>query len=50
MSELQYVHEVAASPADAIGQWFNAGGMIQYYDYSLGIFLNVGHLLLPLQC
>ena len=39
--ELQTVHRVAASPADAIGQWFNAGGMIQFYDYPLEVFLNV---------
>ncbi|CAK7234751.1 hypothetical protein SBRCBS47491_009055 [Sporothrix bragantina] len=38
--ELQTVHRVAASPADAIGQWFNAGGMVQFYDYPLDVFLN----------
>lgn len=45
MSELQQVHRVASSPADAIAQWYNAGGMISYYDYPLDIFLNVSHLL-----
>ncbi|KAF2170658.1 glycoside hydrolase family 3 protein [Zasmidium cellare ATCC 36951] len=40
MSELEEVHRVASSPADAIGQWYNAGGMISYYDYPLETFLN----------
>ncbi|KAI1084783.1 glycoside hydrolase family 3 protein [Whalleya microplaca] len=40
MAELQTVHKVAGSPADAIQQWFNAGGMIQFYDYPLEIYLN----------
>ncbi|KAI2616353.1 glycoside hydrolase family 3 protein [Hypoxylon sp. NC1633] len=40
MSELQSVHRVANSPADAIRQWFNAGGMIQFYDYPLEVYLN----------
>ncbi|KAI2467783.1 glycoside hydrolase family 3 protein [Annulohypoxylon bovei var. microspora] len=40
MVELQVVHQVADSPGSAIGQWFNAGGMIQFYDYSLEIYLN----------
>ncbi|KAL7623738.1 hypothetical protein AAE478_005291 [Parahypoxylon ruwenzoriense] len=40
MSELQIVHRVADSPADAIRQWFNAGGMVQFYDYSLETYLN----------
>ncbi len=38
--QLQTVHRVADSPADAIGQWFNAGGMVQFYDYPLDEFLN----------
>ncbi|CAK7205217.1 hypothetical protein SEUCBS139899_007984 [Sporothrix eucalyptigena] len=38
--ELETVHRVAASPADAIGQWFNSGGMIQFYDYPLDVFMN----------
>lgn len=42
MSELESVHKVAGSPADAIQQWFNAGGMIQFYDYPLEVYLNVG--------
>ncbi|EPE08508.1 glycoside hydrolase family 3 protein [Ophiostoma piceae UAMH 11346] len=37
--ELNTVHRVAATPEDAIGQWFNAGGMIQFYDYSLDVFV-----------
>ena len=38
---------VAANPADAIGQWHNAGGMVQYYDYPLEVLLNVriSHIL-----
>ncbi len=32
---------MANSAADAIGQWFNAGGMIQFYDFPLEVFLNV---------
>ncbi|KAI4868842.1 glycoside hydrolase family 3 protein [Hypoxylon rubiginosum] len=40
MSELQSVHRVASSPADAIRQWFDAGGMIQFYDYTLEVYLN----------
>ncbi|KAI1767029.1 glycoside hydrolase family 3 protein [Hypoxylon sp. FL1150] len=40
MSELQSIHRVAASPADAIQQWFSAGGMIQFYDYPLEVYLN----------
>lgn len=41
MVELQVVHQVADSPGSAIGQWFNAGGMIQFYDYPLETYLNV---------
>ncbi|SMY19547.1 unnamed protein product [Zymoseptoria tritici ST99CH_1A5] len=40
MSELEYVHMVADSPTDTIGQWFNAGGMIEYYDYPLETYMN----------
>ncbi|OTB04246.1 glycoside hydrolase family 3 protein [Hypoxylon sp. CI-4A] len=40
MIELQSVHKVAGSPADAFQQWFNAGGMIQFYDYPLEVYLN----------
>ncbi|ORY71448.1 glycoside hydrolase family 3 protein [Pseudomassariella vexata] len=40
MEELQTWHKVAETPKDAIKQWFNAGGMIQYYDYPLETFLN----------
>lgn len=41
MQQLETVHKVADSPADAIRQWFNAGGMIQFYDYPLETYLNV---------
>ncbi|KAI0904662.1 glycoside hydrolase family 3 protein [Ustulina deusta] len=40
MSELFSVHRVADSPADAIRQWFDAGGMVQFYDYPLETYLN----------
>ncbi|KAI1490159.1 glycoside hydrolase family 3 protein [Biscogniauxia mediterranea] len=40
MVELQTRHQVASSPADAIQQWFNAGGMLQFYDYPLETYLN----------
>ncbi|KAF2733332.1 glycoside hydrolase family 3 protein [Polyplosphaeria fusca] len=40
MKQLQVGHSVAASPADAIAQWFNAGGMVQYYDYPLSTLLD----------
>lgn len=40
MKQLQVGHQVASSPADAIGQWYNAGGMVQYYDYPLYTVLN----------
>ncbi|KAI0874386.1 glycoside hydrolase family 3 protein [Hypoxylon argillaceum] len=41
MSELLSVHRVADSPADAIRQWWDAGGMVQFYDYPLETYLNV---------
>ncbi|KAI1435513.1 glycoside hydrolase family 3 protein [Xylaria sp. CBS 124048] len=41
MSELFSEHRVADSPADAIRQWFTAGGMIQYYDFPLDTYINV---------
>ncbi|KAF2116384.1 family 3 glycoside hydrolase [Lophiotrema nucula] len=40
MKQLQVGHQVAATPADAIAQWYNAGGMVQYYDYPLSTLLN----------
>ncbi|KAH9906993.1 family 3 glycoside hydrolase [Xylariomycetidae sp. FL2044] len=40
MVELETMHRVAGSPADAIRQWFNAGGMLQFYDYPLETYLN----------
>ncbi|KAJ7069083.1 glycoside hydrolase family 3 protein [Mycena belliarum] len=33
-------HTVADSIADTIQQWFNAGGGVQFYDFTLDIFLN----------
>ncbi|KAF3766486.1 family 3 glycoside hydrolase [Cryphonectria parasitica EP155] len=40
MNELYSVHQVASSPADAILQWYEAGGMIQFYDWPLELLLN----------
>ncbi|KAI1179979.1 glycoside hydrolase family 3 protein [Nemania sp. FL0916] len=40
MSQLFAVHHVANSPADGIRQWWNAGGMVQFYDYPLDLYLN----------
>lgn len=40
MNELWSMHQVADSPADAIQQWYNAGGMVQFYDWSLEMLLN----------
>ncbi|KAK6852336.1 glycoside hydrolase family 3 protein [Apiospora arundinis] len=40
MVELETMHQVAYSPADAIAQWFNAGGMLQFYDYSLETYIK----------
>jgi hypothetical protein len=49
MSELFSVHRVADSPADAIKQWFNAGGMVQFYDYPLETYLNVRFTILQIR-
>lgn len=40
VNELYTVHQVADSPADAIRQWYNAGGMVQFYDWSLELLLS----------
>ncbi|KUI67083.1 Xylan 1,4-beta-xylosidase [Cytospora mali] len=40
MKQLYNVHHVADSPADAIRQWYSAGGMIQFYDWPLELLLN----------
>ncbi|KAK7045831.1 hypothetical protein VNI00_007242 [Paramarasmius palmivorus] len=41
MRMLYVRHRVSNSAADTISQWFNAGGMLQFYDYSYEIYLNV---------
>ncbi|KAF2008793.1 glycoside hydrolase family 3 protein [Aaosphaeria arxii CBS 175.79] len=46
MKQLQVGHRVASSPADAIAQYYNAGGIVQYYDYPLSTLLNATHGLL----
>ncbi|ROV97387.1 hypothetical protein VMCG_06866 [Cytospora schulzeri] len=40
MEEIYSIHQVADSPADAIRQWYNAGGMVQFYDWPLDLLLN----------
>ncbi|KAJ7206846.1 glycoside hydrolase family 3 protein [Mycena pura] len=40
MAQLFTIHGVASSPADAIAQWFNAGGMINFYDFPIDLFVN----------
>lgn len=37
-------HKVASSQADAMQQWFNAGGMIDYYDWDLDSYITVSRL------
>ncbi|KAL6874828.1 glycoside hydrolase family 3 protein [Trichoderma novae-zelandiae] len=34
-------HRVSNSEADTIQQWFNAGGMIDFYDFDLGSKINI---------
>ncbi|GME37928.1 Glycoside hydrolase family 3 [Neofusicoccum parvum] len=41
VSMMEGRHQVSTGPADTLEQWFNAGGMIQFYDYSLQEFLNI---------
>jgi hypothetical protein len=41
MAQLFTTHHVASSPADAIAQWFNAGGMIDFYDFPIDVLVNV---------
>ncbi|KAI9710588.1 MAG: hypothetical protein M1820_002724 [Bogoriella megaspora] len=40
LAELYATHLVASSPSDAIAQWHNAGGMVQFYDFPLDVYLN----------
>lgn len=44
MRNLETVHKVASSQADAMQQWFNSGGMISFYDWPLESYLNVNDL------
>ncbi|KAH6660622.1 glycoside hydrolase family 3 protein [Truncatella angustata] len=39
--QLETVHQVAKSPADALRQWFNAGGMLQFYDFPLDTYTKL---------
>ncbi|KAI9659117.1 MAG: hypothetical protein M1821_002077 [Bathelium mastoideum] len=45
LAELVTTHLIASSPADAIGQWHNSGGMVQYYDFPLDLYLNATEAL-----
>ncbi|KAK2610215.1 hypothetical protein N8I77_003665 [Diaporthe amygdali] len=40
MNDIYTQHAVADSPADAIRQWYNAGGMVQFYDWPLELLLS----------
>jgi hypothetical protein len=40
---MKEVHRVAANASDAIGQWYNAGGMVSFYDYPLETYLNASN-------
>ncbi|PTB43898.1 glycoside hydrolase family 3 protein [Trichoderma asperellum CBS 433.97] len=40
MRNLLTEHKVASSQADAMQQWFNAGGMIDFYDWDLDSYLT----------
>ncbi|KAL0564475.1 hypothetical protein V5O48_017569, partial [Marasmius crinis-equi] len=39
-------HRVSDSTADTIAQWFNAGGMLQFYDYDFPTYLNTTKALI----
>lgn len=41
MKNLITQHQVASCQADAMVQWFNAGGMIDLYDWDLDSYINV---------
>ncbi|KAK5991890.1 putative beta-glucosidase I-like protein [Cladobotryum mycophilum] len=40
MRNLLTQHKVASSQADAMQQWFNAGGMIDFYDFEFDSYLT----------
>ncbi|KAJ6476902.1 glycoside hydrolase family 3 protein [Mycena sanguinolenta] len=40
IAQLFGTHYVASSPADAIAQWYNAGGMVQFYDFDIALLVN----------
>lgn len=40
MNDIYTQHMVADSPADAIRQWYKAGGMVQFYDWPLELLLS----------
>lgn len=47
MKNLITQHQVASCQADAIAQWFNAGGMIDFYDWDLDSYINVRDSVIP---
>ncbi|CRG83500.1 beta-glucosidase [Talaromyces islandicus] len=40
LEEFLSTHMVTSSIGDTLTQWFNAGGMVQYYDFPLDTFLT----------
>ncbi|OQE23653.1 hypothetical protein PENSTE_c008G07139 [Penicillium steckii] len=40
LAELLNTHYVTSSVADTIAQWHNAGGMVQFYDFSLEEYID----------
>ncbi|KAK7046511.1 glycoside hydrolase family 3 protein [Favolaschia claudopus] len=40
IAQLVTTHHVASSPADAIAQWYNAGGMVDFYDFDIQVLVN----------
>ncbi|KAF8193226.1 glycoside hydrolase family 3 protein [Mycena galopus ATCC 62051] len=40
VAQLVGTHFVASSDADAIAQWYNAGGMVDFYDFPLDELVN----------
>ncbi|KAF7300506.1 Glycoside hydrolase family 3 protein [Mycena chlorophos] len=40
VAQLVSSHGVAGSPADAIAQWLNAGGMVNFYDFPIDVWVN----------
>ncbi|KAJ7253794.1 glycoside hydrolase family 3 protein [Mycena rebaudengoi] len=41
IAQLAGAHGVASSAEDAIAQWFNAGGMVNFYDFPIDVWVNL---------